>query len=134
MEIKNSNFCMPENIFSKIMLYLSNPITDLYNNECYYSNLMSRLIINDTYINKVNMKYIYYYLLNNKEHIENNLQTGTAHKSLDIYNFNRMKLPIPSLEEQNKLVKYCENNDNLIKLLEDLILNNKEIASDLLKF
>ena len=36
MEIKNSNFCMPENIFNKIMLYLSHPIADLYNNECYY--------------------------------------------------------------------------------------------------
>ena len=36
MEIENSNFCMPENIFNKIMLYLSHPIADLYNNECYY--------------------------------------------------------------------------------------------------
>ena len=27
---------IPENIFNKIMLYLSHPIADLYNNECYY--------------------------------------------------------------------------------------------------
>ena len=27
---------MPEHIITKIMIYLSNPIADLYNNECYY--------------------------------------------------------------------------------------------------
>jgi hypothetical protein len=36
MEIENFNFCMPEIIINKIMLYLTHPITDIYNNECYY--------------------------------------------------------------------------------------------------
>ena len=27
---------IPEIIINKIMLYLTHPITDIYNNECYY--------------------------------------------------------------------------------------------------
>ena len=34
MKIKNSNFCMPENIFNKIMLYLSHPIADIFKERC----------------------------------------------------------------------------------------------------
>jgi len=36
MEIENSNFFMPEIIINKIILYLSHPITDIYNNDCNY--------------------------------------------------------------------------------------------------
>ena len=38
------------------------------------------------------------------------------------------RLNIPSLELQQEIVEYCEYNDNLIKLLEKEIENNKKQA------
>ena len=34
MEAKNFNFCVPETLFNKIMLYLSHPIADLFKERC----------------------------------------------------------------------------------------------------
>ena len=37
-----------------------------------------------------------------------------------------LKIPIPLLEKQKKIVEYCEYNDTLIKQLEKEIENNKK--------
>ena len=76
-----------------------------YVGECSYTNLLSRLIINKKYINKINFKYIYYYLKSFKTHIETTYEKGACNKSLDQKNFNRMKIPIPTLEEQENIIQ-----------------------------
>lgn len=86
-----------------------------YNGKYDLSNLVSRLITKSNYKNKINLKYIYYYLLEVKEHIEDYYQKGSCNKSLDVKNFNRMEIPIPTIKAQNKLVNYY---DNCYKLLE----------------
>ena len=97
-----------------------------YNGPCSYTNLLSRLVINNKYIKKINIKYIYYYLKSIKKHIENEYEKGTCNKSLDNKNFNRMKIPIPSLEEQSKIIQNImeleESKKDIIKGIEG---NNK---------
>ena len=76
-----------------------------YNGECNYSDLMALMILNEKYQNKINKKYIYYFLKSLQEHIEETYQKGACNLSLDIKNFNRMKIPIPTLEEQFKIIQ-----------------------------
>ena len=76
-----------------------------YNGECYWTNLMSKLIINKKYIKNINIKFIYYYLQTIKEHIDNIYIRGTCNPSLDQKNFNRIKLPLPSIEDQEKIIQ-----------------------------
>ena len=104
-----------------------------YNNDCYYSCLMSLCKLNEDFQNKVNIKYIYYLLKDKQEYIEKNYQKGCANKSLDIENFNKMKIPIPPLERQVVIVDFLDslndiNNDNKnkiekLKRMNDLYLN-----------
>lgn len=76
-----------------------------YNGKCDYGDLMSKLQINNKYINKLSIKYVYYYLNSIKEHIEKSYEKGSCNKSLDQKNFNRMKIPIPTLQEQEKIIQ-----------------------------
>jgi len=77
-------------------------------------------------------KYIGYYLLNNQNIIYNSAR-GTAQKNLEMDIFKSIEIPIPSLERQQEIVKYCEHNDALIKQLENEIENNKKIAKQFIE-
>ena len=72
-------------------------------------------------------KYIYYYLLFNKEILEKGF-VGANHKNISKEYISNIKIPIPSLERQKQIVEYCEYNDTLIKQLEKEIENNKKQA------
>ena len=72
-------------------------------------------------------KYIYYYLLFNKEILEKGF-VGANHKNISKEYISNIKIPIPSLERQKEIVDYCEYNDTLIKQLETEIENNKKQA------
>ena len=96
-----------------------------YNGECSYTNLLCRLVINKNYINKINIKFMYYYLNAIKEHIETTYEKGACNKSLDQKNFNRLKIPIPSLEEQYKIIQNITTLENSIKNLKIAIEENK---------
>ena len=74
-------------------------------------------------------KYIYYLLSHNIDYLTN-LYQGTAQKVISKTNLKSIKIPIPSLERQKEIVDYCENNDNVIKLLEKEIESNKKQAYD----
>lgn len=54
-----------------------------YNGQCSFTNLLSRIIINNKYSSKLNLKYLYYYLTSIKKHIEHAYEKGTCNKSLD---------------------------------------------------
>lgn len=58
---------------------------------------------------------------------------GTAQLGINQEKFYELKIPIPSLERQQEIVKYCEHNDALIKQLENEIENNKKIAKQFIE-
>lgn len=73
------------------------------------------------------IKYIYYYLSMNIEILQKGFKgVGIKHISKDY--IRNIKIPIPPIEKQNEIVKYLENNNNLIKQLEKQIEYNKEQA------
>ena len=72
-------------------------------------------------------KYLGYYLLHNQSNIYN-CARGVAQKNLEVDKFKLLKIHIPTLERQQEIVEYCENNNNLIKQLEKEIENNKKQA------
>jgi len=80
----------------------------------------------------INLKYCYYYLFHNLE-IMNQLYTGVAIKNISKTNIEQIKIPIPSLERQNEIVEYLDNNRQLIKNLEKEIENNKKQAEEFIK-
>ena len=101
-----------------------------YNGKCDYVDLMSRLILSDKYKNKISIKYVYYYLNSMKEHIETIYEKGSCNKSLDQKNFNRMKIPIPSLEEQEKIIQNItalENSTKNLKIAIEAIQMNRKM-------
>ena len=95
-----------------------------YDGKCDYIDLMSRCIINDAFMNKINLKFMYYYLLSIKSHLEIFYEKGSCNKSLDMKNFNRMKIPIPTIEQQQNIVNNMDSsNDKLshtIKIIKSL--------------
>ena len=72
------------------------------------------------------MKYVYYILSNNEK--LDKLKTGVGIPNITKGTLENLIIPVPSLERQQEIVEYCEYNDNLIKLLEKEIENNKKQA------
>jgi type I restriction enzyme S subunit len=68
----------------------------------------------------VNLKYVYYYLLNNLE-IMDDLYIGNGDdvKHISKASIKNIKIPIPPIEKQNEIIEYCENNNNIIKQLKN---------------
>jgi len=75
-------------------------------------------------INTLLHKYIAYYFYENQTIIFN-CARGTAQKNLDMDKFKKLKISVPSLENQKEIIEYCESNNNLIKQLENEIEQNK---------
>jgi len=101
-----------------------------YEGKCDYTNLLSVCKIKEKYKNKINIKYIFYFLKQIQDHLTNSYLKGSSNLSLDTRNFNRIKIPIPSLEVQtNILNKLSTKNhvENMIKLIKKDILNNVSI-------
>ena len=82
-------------------------------------------------------KYIGYYLLHN-QNIIYNCSRGTAQKNLEINKFKSIKIPIPSLERQEDIVKYLDfiyeianktssEKINELNRLKEFSLNNQKI-------
>ena len=81
--------------------------------------------------NKYSMKYVYYILSNNEK--LDKLKTGLGIPNITKETLENLIIPIPSLERQQEIVKYCEYNDALIKQLENEIENNKKIAKQFIE-
>ncbi len=84
--------------------------------------------IHETEILTVLKKFVYYYLVNN-QNIVFDLAKGTAQLGINQTNFLSLKIPIPSIEDQSKVIEICERNDDLIKELE----NNNAVCERLCK-
>ena len=96
-----------------------------YNGKCDYTNLLSLCKIKDNFKDKINIKYIYYYFQSLHEHLTNIYLKGSCNLSLDQKNFNRLKIPIPSLEEQSKIIQNITTLENSIKNLKIAIEENQ---------
>jgi type I restriction-modification system DNA methylase subunit len=97
-----------------------------FNGLCSYTCLLAKLELKKNNNIKINIKYIYYYLNNIKEYIEKICEKGLANKSLDVEKLNKIKIPIPSLEVQEQVIKEIEDIDILIKLRKDANDNLKK--------
>ena len=79
--------------------------------------------------NEISNIYLYYTLKNIQDKIYK-LQTGAAQPHVYSKNIQNIKILVPSIEYQKEIIKYCENNDKLIKKLEKEIENNKKQAQE----
>ena len=96
-------------------------------NEKYYLNSQGFTINSKNYNMMIN-EYLWYYLDNNKEQVFK-CGRGTAQKAIDIDEFKSIKIPIPSLENQEKVVAYYEQmNDEYKKhILDKIDEHNREL-------
>ena len=110
-----------------------------FNGKCNFTSLLYHM----KPINKdiLNIKYIYYYLNNNIDYISKKYQKGSCNKSLDLDLFLNYKIPIPSLERQQEIVKYLDfiyekanktSNEKIaeLKQLNEFCLSNQKIFGD----
>ena len=75
---------------------------------------------------KVIKKYMFYYLQSIQPELLS-IAKGTAQLGINQDNFYKIKISIPSLEDQQEIITYCESNDALIRQLEMEIENNNQI-------
>jgi type I restriction-modification system DNA methylase subunit len=107
---------------------------NFYEGKCDYTNLLLLCKIKENYNNKINIKYIYYYLISIKDKLTKEYLKGAANLSLDVENFNLMKIPIPSLEQQKEIVEYLDLiYEKNIKLSNDKIEDIKKLNENYLK-
>jgi restriction endonuclease S subunit/methylase of polypeptide subunit release factors len=85
----------------------------------------------DCYVLKAS-KYIYYYLKNNINILENGFK-GVAIKHISKDYIKEIKIPIPPIENQLEIVEYLDFNNDLIKTLEKENEINKKNTEQLLK-
>jgi len=85
-------------------------------------------------------KYIYYYLLFNKKILEKGF-VGTCHKNISKEYISNLKIPVPSIELQEEIVKYLDfiyekanktTNEKIVELkqMSEFCLNNQRIFGD----
>ena len=63
---------------------------------------------------KLNVDFLFYYLGHNKIEL-NKLGSGTTFNELSTNSLSSFKVPIPSVDEQNRIVKYIETKLNAVK-------------------
>ena len=105
-----------------------------------------KLFLNDSGLsiqpknNKLLHKYIAYYFFEN-QNIIYSCARGTAQKNLDMDQFKKLKIPLPSLEKQKEIVSYLdfiygecnktsENKITELKKLNEYCLNNQKVFGD----
>jgi len=100
-------------LYNDEAIFISNTspigLIQYYNGKYSYSNLLDKCLLKNNFKNKINLKYMYYYLKSLKCIIENYYSRGSCNQSLDTKNFLRMKIPIPSMEMQQAYVKTISN-------------------------
>ena len=99
---------------------------------CYILQPKNKLLLN--------LKYVYYYLYHNLDMMQQ-LYTGVAIRNISKSNIETIKIPIPSLERQQEIVKYLDfiyekciktSNEKIMELrqLNEYCLNNQKIFGE----
>jgi len=97
-----------------------------YEGKCFYSCLMGLCKITNEYENKINPKFYYYYFTQIQPILEEKYQTGSCNKRLNIQKLNKLKIPLPSLEIQEKIVEELSMIETNIESIETRIEQLKE--------
>jgi type I restriction-modification system DNA methylase subunit/restriction endonuclease S subunit len=74
-----------------------------FNGKCNFTSLLYHMCPYNK--NAIVIKYIYYYLNNNVDYISKTYQKGACNKSLDLDLFMKYKIPLPSLQAQQRIVE-----------------------------
>ena len=74
---------------------------------------------------QISLKYLYYYLQNEQLNIQKLAKYSTNLGHIDMSKLKELKIPIPSIEQQQEIVDYLDFNNNLIDNLNKEINNNK---------
>ena len=82
---------------------------------------------------KVLIKYIYYYLYNNLDILQNSY-IGYTIPYITKNTILSIKIPIPSIEKQQSIIEACDNITNSINLLYNDIKNKKQDSKILFNF
>lgn len=107
------------------LVNINNKISIKYNEgRCYYTNTMILCKLKDNeYNDRINIKYIYYYLLYKKSYINATYQRGLTNKSLDTYIFSFMQIPLPPLKIQEEIIKDIDDLNTIIDSKKILLKN-----------
>ena len=82
-------------------------------------------------INDIILKdYIYYYLKSIQKSLYD-LQSGAGQPGIKKEQIEDLKIPIPSIEKQEEIIEYCDNNLEIINNLKKTIENNKIMMKEL---
>ena len=95
------------------------------NDKFWCSGDVHRLKIN----NFTTLKYVFYYL---KTIDFQKYRTGVAHPKLSSSNLKSINILTPPLQVQKEIVDYCDNNNDLIKELEQEIERNRDLADKII--
>lgn len=104
--------------------YINRYLNKIWASDCFSITPKNENVLND---------YLYYYLKNSQDNIYK-LQDGTAQPHVYSKDLCKLEIKIPSIEVQNEIVKYCDRNNKLIKLIEEELEDNIKLASELLHF
>ena len=108
-------------------------------NQKYYLNSQAFTITSNKKNNIIN-EYLWYYLDNNKELVFN-CGRGSAQKAIDINEFKLIKIPIPTIDKQEAIIKYLDfiyektnkisqDKINDLKQLNKFCLDNQKLFGD----
>jgi restriction endonuclease S subunit len=123
--VKNSNVKLFEKGTILFSFKLSIGKTAIAGKALYTNEAIAGIVSKDESI--LNNKYLYHYLTINDF---SNLGSGIiGNGSMNKTSLNLIEIPIPSLEVQQEIIDYCDQNDLLVKQLEKEIKNNKKQAS-----
>ncbi len=89
--------------------------------EATTNQAIAGLIVDET---KIDNEYLYYVLKNKKEYIES-LGRGIAQKNINLSILRSIKIPLPSLVEQRKIVAKLQKSDDEIESLKSKITNTQ---------
>lgn len=98
-----------------------------------YSCSADNIIIKSKSNKKYLTKYIYYFLFANINIVERCFK-GTTIKHISKEYISNINIPIPSLENQQKIIEKMEEKENLIKTLKESIVNAKENIEIIMNF
>jgi len=97
-----------------------------YESKIWASDCFSIIPLNDN----LNNMYLYYYL-KSIQNIIYELKSGAAQPHIYSKDLLNIKIPLPSLEIQEEIIEYCNNNVELINNLKKTIENNKKMMKEL---
>ena len=83
------------------------------------ATIMAVLRVKDK--SKLNTKYLYYMLQNFKDEMLVPLMSGAANVSLNIPKIQSIKIPVPSIDEQNQIIEKLEKNISTMIELENTL-------------